>query len=175
MGDECKGWKYLGNLNRAIKRISAIDWSRIGEIERKSNVQLCKEYLRRTAIFFRTYPGKCVYPFISISNSITSPQVNIEGIELINEVKNSYQKAIVTSFLELNALIDEGNQIAIENKDLFEPVIKLYERGGYFYKRSGFVNVDGVSFQLNNGEEFEPSDISDKTLNSLDEFEWVET
>ena len=68
--------------------------------------QLCKEYLRRTAIFFRTYPGKCVYPFISISNSIISPQANIEEIELVNEMKNSYRKELVTSFLELNALID---------------------------------------------------------------------
>jgi hypothetical protein len=45
-------------------------------------------------------------------------------------------------------LIDEGNQIAIDNKDLFEPAIKLYERGGNFFIREGYLNVAGATHFL---------------------------
>ncbi|WP_338543781.1 hypothetical protein [Paenibacillus tundrae] len=157
-------------LNQAIKRISVIDWSCLGEQESKSQSYLCREYLRRATIFLKNHPGTCVPPFIMISNSITEPQENIEMIEVVSEIDNSYHRALITSYLELCALIDEKNPIAMNNKDLFEPVMKLYERGGYFYRREGFIYINGTSIKIADvaWEEQKPLDISDETLDALD-------
>ncbi|WP_342435559.1 hypothetical protein NSS79_18025 [Paenibacillus sp. FSL L8-0436] len=160
----------MGYLNQAIKRISTIDWSILGEQETMSQSYLCREYLRRATKFLRDYSGTCVPPFIMISNSITEPQENIEMIEIVNEINNSYHRALVTSYLELCALIDEKNPIAMDNKDLFEPAIKLYERGGFFYRREGYIYINGISIIIEDvaWDEQEPLDISDETLDALD-------
>ncbi|WP_145045388.1 hypothetical protein [Paenibacillus xylanexedens] len=160
----------MGNFNQAVKRISAINWSCIGNKQARSHVHLSKEYLRRSSIFLQYYPGACRYPFIIISNSITKTQANVDGLKILQEIDNSYVRDIAKSYLELNALIDEGNQIAIDNKDLFEPAIKLYERGGHFFIRSGYLNVAGATdlLSLANRVEREPLDISDETLDALD-------
>lgn len=119
----------MQNFNQAIKRISVIDWSCIGNKKAKSHVHLSKEYLRR------------------VSNSIAKSQVSVDELQILKDIDNSYVRVIVTSYLELNALIDEGNQIAIHNRDLFEPAIKLYERGGLFFIRGGYLNVaDATEF-----------------------------
>ncbi|MFI8711294.1 hypothetical protein [Brevibacillus brevis] len=104
----------MGNFNQAIKRISAIDWSCIGNKQARSHVHLSQEYLRRASMFFQYYPGPCRYPFIIISNSITKSQVSVDELQILKEIDNSYVREIATSYLELNALIDEGNQIAID-------------------------------------------------------------
>ncbi|PYE42102.1 hypothetical protein HUB98_07180 [Paenibacillus barcinonensis] len=160
----------MWNLNQAIKRISAIDWSIIGNKQARSHVHLSKEYLRRASLFLEYYPGPCRYPFIVISNSITKPQVNVDDLQILKEIDNSYVREIAKSYLELNALMDEGNQIAIDNKDLLEPAIKLYERGGHFFIRGGYLNVAGATdlLSLTNRVEREPLDISDETLDALD-------
>ncbi|MDQ0168912.1 hypothetical protein [Paenibacillus tundrae] len=160
----------MGNLNQAVKRISAIDWSCIGNKQARSHVHLSKEYLRRSSIFLQYYPGPCRYPFIIISNSITQSQASVDDLQTLKEIDNSYVRDIAKNYLELNALIDEGNQIAIDNKNLFEPAIKLYGRGGHFFIRSGYLNVAGATdlLSLANRVEREPLDISDETLDALD-------
>lgn len=160
----------MENFNQAIKRISAIDWSCIGNKQARSHVHLSKEYLRRASMFFQYYPGPCRYPFIIISNSITKSQVSVDELQILKEIDNSYVREIVTSYIELNALIDEGNQIATDNKDLFEPAIKLYERGGLFFIRGGYLNVVGATdfLSLANRVKREPLDISDEILDALD-------
>lgn len=160
----------MGYLNQAIKRISLIDWSSLGEKETVSQNYLCREYLRRAAKFLKDYPGTCVPPFIMISNSITEPKENMEAIEVINNISNSYHRALVTSYLELCALIDEKNPIAIDNKDLFEPAIKLYERGGFFYRREGYIYINGSSFIIADAtwDKQDPLDISDEVLDAMD-------
>lgn len=160
----------MGYLNQAIKRISLIDWSSLGEKETVSQNYLCREYLRRAAKFLKDYPGTCVPPFIMISNSITEPKENMETIEVINNISNSYHRALVTSYLELCALIDEKNPIAIDNKDLFEPAIKLYERGGFFYRREGYIYINGSSFIIADAtwDKQDPLDISDEVLDAMD-------
>jgi len=160
----------MENFNQAIKRISLINWGCLGEKQARSHVHLGKEYLRRATIFFQYYPGPCRYPFIIISNSITKSQVSVDELQILKDIDSSYAREIATSYLELNALIDEGNQIAIDNKDLFEPAVKLYERGGYFFLRAGYLNVAGASdfLSLANRVKREPLDISDEALDALD-------
>ncbi|WP_017815758.1 hypothetical protein [Paenibacillus shenyangensis] len=160
----------MEDLNQAIKRISIIDWSNIGNKQAKSHVYLSKEYLRRASMFFRDYPGSCRYPFIIISNAITKSQTHVNELPILKKIDNNYVGEIVTSYLELNALVDEGNEIAIDNKDLFEPVIKLYERGGHFFIRAGYLNVAGSTdlLSLANRVEREPLDISDEVLEKVD-------
>lgn len=160
----------MKNFSQAIKRISAIDWSCIGKKHARSHIHLSKEYLRRASIFFQDYPGPCRYPFIIVSNSITKSQERVNELQILKEIDNSYVREIATSYLELNALIDEGNQIAFDNKDLFEPAIKLYERGGHFFIREGNLNVAGATdfLSLANRVKREPLDISDETLDALD-------
>ncbi|WP_063565761.1 hypothetical protein [Paenibacillus sp. O199] len=131
----------MDNFYQAIKRISAIDWSCIGNKQARSYVHMSKEYLRRASIFFQYYPGPCRYPFVIISISITKSQVSVDELQILKEIDNSYVREIATSYLELNVLIDEGNQIAIENKDLFVAAIKLYERGCHFFIRAGLICV----------------------------------
>ncbi|CAH1225023.1 hypothetical protein [Paenibacillus sp. JJ-223] len=157
-------------LKQAINRISVIDWSCLGEKETMSQSHLCREYLRRATKFLKEYPGTCVPPFIMISNSITKPHENIEVISILDEINNSYHRALVTSYLELCALIDEKNPIAIDNKDLFEPAIKLYERGGFFHRREGYIYINGNAILIANvaWDKQEPLDISDETLEALD-------
>ena len=160
----------MGYYSQAIERISVIDWSRLGEEETVSQSYLCREYLRRAAKFLKDYPGTCVPPFIMISNSITEPKEKVETIEVLNNISHSYHKILVTSYLELRALIDDKNPIAMDNKDLFEPAIKLYERGGFFYRREGYVYINGNSFLIADvtWSEQNPLDIRDEVLNAMD-------
>lgn len=96
--------------------------------------------------------------------------MSVDELQILKEIDNSYVREIVTSYIELNALIDEGNQIAIDNKDLFEPAIKLYERGGLFFIRGGYLNVVGATdfLSLANRVKREPLEISDEILDALD-------
>ncbi|OKP83238.1 hypothetical protein A3842_09610 [Paenibacillus sp. P3E] len=59
----------------------------------------------------------------------------------------------------------------MDNKDLFEPAIKLYERGGFFYRREGYIYINGSSIIIADvaWDEQEPLDISDETLDALDD------
>ena len=94
----------------------------------------------------------------------------INELQMLENIENNYVREIVTSYLELNALIDEGNQVALANKDLFEPAIKLYERGGHFFIREGYLNVAGNTDFLSivNCIERQPLNISDTILDELD-------
>ncbi|MBB6120680.1 hypothetical protein [Nocardiopsis algeriensis] len=116
-------------------RIHAIDWSR--NLDRtRSRVALMREYLRRAAVWTRTLEAQG-WPFYDIAE-FAAPGVRAAD-EVVSGVLES--PALVRQFytvghtcvwaLHLAAARDEG-AVLPDLPDPFEPLMRMYERGGGF-------------------------------------------
>lgn len=56
----------------------------------------------------------------------------MKACPILEDINNLYIKAICYYHLEICSLVDEGVEEANEYRDLYEPMIKLLERGGVF-------------------------------------------
>lgn len=77
-------------MNDAVQRISYINWGSVGLVERKSNVALAKEYLRRAALLVKTYSLDTRFPFFSAARAVgKSPHIDMLKIcPQIEEIKS---------------------------------------------------------------------------------------
>ena len=138
-------------FNHALKRINAIDWDKIGISVKASNGMLVREYLRRATLFIHSLSLKSNYPFFSAAEAIgKKPQINIiKSCSVLEILDNKLLRGWCECYLEWAALADEGELTALENQDLYEPLIKLFERGsGKFNIHHGELIIDNAAFPL---------------------------
>jgi hypothetical protein len=164
----------LGNLlNIAVKRLSTIQFENTADKIQESHHVLIREYFRRINVFLDTL-GINVdkYPIFSITKVLEKAlDDNIFSIcPNVNEVNNLYVKAICFSYLEISELADEGVSEAIDYIDLYEPMIKFFERGGIFSIRQGEMIVGSSSYPLKYWRNLSIpiNDISDASLDKVD-------
>ncbi len=129
-------------------RIHAIDWN--GNLDHTgSRVSLMREYLRRAAVWTRTLGAKG-WPFYDIAE-FAAPGVRaadevVEGVlgnPAVIEQFPAVGKTCVWA-LHLAAARDAGASLPAL-PDPFEPLIRMYERGGGFsLSLTGTIDIDGV-------------------------------
>jgi len=159
----------LNRYNEGIKRINNIKWDKSGSIDVPSNMALVQEYIRRAAVFIKTYDLKTPYPFFKASNALGFD--NDLGIDELcpplKELKNAFMKGTCEAYLEWLNLVFIGIEPAKKFHDLYEPLILLIERGGTIRRHHGEIITGGYSFPLANAEYMSkqaPIDISDRGL-----------
>lgn len=161
-------------FNEAVKRVSAIDWNTVGyAFQRESNVALAKEFLRRAALIIKEYNLDVKFPFFSAAKAIgKSQQIDIEKVcSQINTLNNTFLRRACECYIEWASLTDEGEPAAMKFPDLYEPLIKLFERGGSIGIHHGEVIVGKFAFPLKNSSIIaleDPIDISDMNLEKWD-------
>lgn len=137
-----------GAVDALAARIHAIDWN--GDLDRtRSRVALMREYLRRAALWTRAVQGKG-WPFYDVAE-FAAPGVRAAD-EVVDGVLGS--PAVVEQFptvgrscvwaLHLAAARDAGVSLP-DLPDLFEPLIRMYERGGGFsLSGAGTIDIDAA-------------------------------
>ncbi|AKG36438.1 hypothetical protein [Paenibacillus durus] len=160
-------------LNQAIERLSSIHFESIGDKLRESHHILISEYFRRANAFIDTLSVPVdKYPIFSVA-SVLGKTLHVDISKVypkLEEVNNLYIKALCYCYLEISALADEGVSEALKYVDLYDPMIKLFERGGSFSIRQGEMVVGTSAYPLNYWRDLNIpiKDISDSILDRVD-------
>lgn len=140
-----------------MERLCAVKWERDwGDVFGKvmSRRLLMREYLRRSSLWAQTYSAESAWPFFDITEYIDaefklSPSTEQEleeflGARMSGDVKVTCRGAVRLAELRLNnPAVGTGDL-----PDLYEPLIRMYERGGEFMKDNvGALDLTGVSFR----------------------------
>lgn len=139
------------NEHEPLRRLLAIDWTATGD-GRKSYVALVREYLRRAALWVKRLQATEHWPFSDLAG-LVAPEVRADQ-GVVDQLEAALQpfslwptiKKTCIWYLHWQALKRDRPE-AVAGYDLpdpYEPLIRLYERGGRFYTEHGFVNVDMV-------------------------------
>ena len=137
------------NIQKALDRLSAIDWrNREPEQHRRSNAMLMREYLRREDMWRDELAEALIkrggqdrffdIPFF-INPSIRAPQDVINTLD--NFRMNIFERPIYACYLHWAALEDAGKTAKLDLPAPYEPLIMIFERGGWIYRESMFIQI----------------------------------
>ncbi|URZ02147.1 hypothetical protein [Clostridium felsineum] len=124
----------MNKFDQALARIEQINWNNSYRNKPSYSI-LVHEFIRRGNIFRDIYDKEntgrlAVFSAAHIINASISEDVQ-RLIKDKNLIKYGWTMAALCEYyLEWSYLIDRKNEIAIEYNDLYEPIIKLFERGG---------------------------------------------
>jgi len=141
-------------VEEAVNRVIAIEW-RYDSAKFSSHIVLVREYLRRIALWeskFHAGP----WPWLDVA-SVVEPVFNLDkSVEDALEEHfhglraGSRQIMVCKSYIKWCAISNRPDVNALHLPAPYDPLIALYERGGYFRIEHGFyVDVDeGYGFHL---------------------------
>lgn len=162
----------MSKLNEALQRISAIKWNEIGKEIRKSHAELIKEYLRRGSLFLHSFSKTIKLNYVFNASEIAGKSLELDLNKLCPELKNlkPFPRELCRAYIEWSYLIDCNDNTAVKFCDIYEPIIKFYERGGEFYRHHGDICLGKYMFSPGcwDVNEYEPIDICDNILDDLD-------
>ncbi|MEH6848913.1 hypothetical protein [Bacillus pseudomycoides] len=161
-------------MKQAITRISQITWG-ASEVKKKSSELLIAEYLRRDSLFLEVYPFECG-PFFSPAKVL---DINLDFEDVITSIftepgkPNLLCKTICLRYLEWVALVENGKILNGDFQDVYEPLIKYFERGGTLRIDKGiYLDYGFGAFPIDNWREryvkLQAADISDENLDNID-------
>lgn len=158
-----------GELINAVRRVSNIEWDKVGKEEKISNMALIKEYLRRAAVLIKTNSLNVRYPFFDATEALGKEQW-VDLVKMcpqLEKINNAFIKRICECYIKWAILVDEKEAIAVQFSDLYEPLIMIFERGGTVGVHHGDIVTGGGALPLPNIDYMfkqEPIDISDYGL-----------
>ncbi|MFG1990080.1 hypothetical protein ACGFJ7_08880 [Actinoplanes sp. NPDC048988] len=133
-------------------RLAAVDWRRGGD-KAWSRAALVKEYFRRAARWAAVYGCDTAVPFYDIAACV-APGVDVDQ-EVVDAVVakvgpgNRSVRRLVPFILRWAALRGTpGVALPSDLEDPFEPLVRLFERGGGFHTENGEVNLEWVSVRM---------------------------
>ncbi|MEK8019762.1 MAG: hypothetical protein VSS75_023050 [Candidatus Parabeggiatoa sp.] len=162
------------HLKKARQRLTSVNWKTSERESRYSDFVLLKEYLRRIALLAEVLGDNSIQPILNPVN-LTSLEISKDMFdEVVSEVGiagNAYVIAICKCYLMWNYLIDEKEVLAQQFPDIFDPLIKLFERGGRVALSRGEFVIGSCCLPLNNWRQRsnEPAkDITDSSLENIE-------
>lgn len=171
-------------VQKALERLQAIDWhSRQSEQRRVSNAMLMREYLRREDMWrdelvdILTEKGRQDRFFdipLFINPLIRAPQDAINTLD--NFRMNRFERPICAHYLHWAALENAGETSKFSLPAPYEPIIMIFERGGWVYRESMFIQISpGMALVLGQHRNIEiPDTVKDLDIDYLNEldFDW---
>ncbi|MFH9658963.1 hypothetical protein ACH4NF_14665 [Streptomyces sp. NPDC017248] len=137
-------------VSKLAGRLTSVDW--VGDWERsRSRVRLMHEFLRRSALWAHAL-GSDDWPFFDVA-ALVEPSVRADELTVEQVVAGASALQPVVGdtcawALHLAALRDADVRLP-ELPDPFEPLVRMYERGGAFLlDGTGFVQVDAAAVPL---------------------------
>ncbi|MCP1225523.1 hypothetical protein [Sebaldella sp. S0638] len=156
------------NFKNAINRINNVNWNNFMKLGTKEDNLLVYEYLRRLAEF---YDEKGITPFGSLYFNAVNPGKECEidlklilEMEVVENLKYSHMmRNMISCYLELAKYSDEKPEYS-KYLEIYDPLIRILERGGdILYRDGGLMVRNGSIFSLSGWYEFfknaEPKDI----------------
>ncbi|CAH1222325.1 hypothetical protein PAECIP111893_04846 [Paenibacillus plantiphilus] len=162
-------------MNKATTRISKIAWG-TSEVKKKSRELLIAEYLRRSSLFLEAHSFEAG-PFFSPAKVVRTDldlEDRINSIFFESGKPNLLCKTICLRYLEWTYLVDKGEITYDECQDIYEPLIKYFERGGDLRLDQGiYLDYGFGAFPIDNWCEryskLHAIDISDENLDNIDD------
>ncbi|MET7711692.1 hypothetical protein [Streptomyces sp. NPDC005407] len=115
-----------------------------------------REYLRRAALWARTYGAEQSWPFFDIAEHVdaelqTPPDVAAEVEEVLTGLAPTSLKRTCRAAVRWAALRDARDDLPADLPDPYEPLLLMYERGGGYFLEE-YLDLNGVMIRLGNVE-----------------------
>ena len=144
-------------LDDTVCRINEINWEKVGTIVSNEDADLGCEFLRRLALFYKN-EGMSKQPpmFTNIAKLLgdtenefpISMYCNPRVLEFVSDYQ--YLKKIFEFYIQLSIFV-EKKQKYTEYLNVYEPLIRILERGGFFVLRPQELEIQKVEYiPLNN-------------------------
>ena len=142
---------------KAIERLNNINWEDVGKNGEEKDIELGIEFIKKMAVFCKKNQIKPMLPFMT---NLSSPEgdcvLNQEILDRCNykvqEIikKPSFSTSIVIFYLQASILADQNIKY-VDCVNVYEPIIKLFEKGGCFvYRERGMSFLNSGLISLNN-------------------------
>lgn len=142
-----------------------------------SHRELVAEFIRRGNLFLDYMNQdqenrRAVFNAPELVNAHIPVSIKDNYNDTIEKIPGGWvSKYMCTFYLEWAFLIDQKNPVAQLFTDIYDPVIKLYERGGVISYHHNELICGQYGWSRNSAfmlREHDPIDINDETLNKLD-------
>lgn len=166
-------------IEQVVQRLESIDWSYDGYENIAGNAYLIREYLRRAALWHAQLNIEKRDPFFDIAASIS------KDIQIPSEYTNRLENASSRMPMMVRTCHCYLRWVTLDNLGLlkkyhlpypYEPLIKLFERGGWMIMNAGGgvdiaagTTVMYLEWPKGKFEKMAPIDISDENLSVIDE------
>lgn len=165
----------MKNFRQSCSRIDQINWNK-SQCDKPSHKILVQEFIRRGNIFRDIYDSENTKRLAVFSATKTIDETIPKDIQRIIENKNLIEHGwtiaeLCEYYLEWSYLSDMNNEVAIKYSDLYEPIIKLFERGGRLSYHQNELICGKVGWPRNCyylSREVFIEEISDKILDNID-------
>ncbi|MFJ8623023.1 hypothetical protein ACIRD3_09255 [Kitasatospora sp. NPDC093550] len=170
-----------------VDRLKAIEWSAYQEGQDKafSRAALMREYLRRAALWLDAYGDTDEWPFFDLAAVVApavraDPAVVSDTEDFVEEASASWHAVECSAAaVQWAALRDTSGLLLPPLPEPFEPLIRLYERGGAgFSYANGFLDFGMLMVKRGTWRSHLSSDpvieLDEDTLDALDERSWAE-
>ncbi|SFF33376.1 hypothetical protein SAMN04487969_1276 [Paenibacillus algorifonticola] len=139
-------------LNKALDKINNIKWNEVGTIISKEDADLGREFLRRVAGFYKEESIKPMKPmFTHIAKLLGDTEEEVEiskycsSLVLETIVKNTSAKRIFEFYIQLSKYVDKNSEYE-KYLNVYEPLIRIFERGGSFIFRMHELEIENVAY-----------------------------
>ncbi len=170
-----------------VDRLKAVNWKSPGEAFEKgySRAALMQEYFRRAALWINAYGEPRRWPFVDLAE-IVNPDIRADPA-VIADIEDFIDDACGSSYamdggsaaVQWAALTSTPGVQLPPLPDPYEPLLRLYERGGVgFSFANGFIDFGMIMVPRGNWRmHLSPTpavELSDEALDSLDARKWAE-
>lgn len=162
------------NFKQAKERIKNIHWESTG-IYKNSYAILVTEFIRRGNIFLdfnmKDDNRRAVFNATEIINFETPIPIKEEINVLVNVNVDWVTEYLCAFYLEWAYVVDKQVPVALQFHDLYDPIIKLFEKGGRISYHHNELICGKHAWPRNSGSmsrEFPPQDIRDEILDAID-------
>ncbi|WP_242223013.1 hypothetical protein [Bacillus cereus group sp. BfR-BA-01380] len=134
-------------MNEAIVRINNVKWDIVGTNASEAEATLGYEFLRRLAKFFEEESIQPIKPLVANiakllgdveEEVIISDYCNSETVAFSSE--NIYIKNIIQYYIQLAKYADKNPDV-IKYLSVYEPLIRILERGGMFVLKINTLDI----------------------------------
>jgi len=139
-------------LNKVTSRINQINWNEVHTKENEEYSKLGIEFLRRLAIFFREESVRPTHPMIAnIAKILGDVEKEIKILDFCSKeasdflTKEVYFGKVFEYYIQLARYADI-NPIYSKYLSIYEPLIRIAERGGFFVLKPHELDIINVSY-----------------------------
>lgn len=166
--------ELIGNFEKAKKRVRNINWE-IKNYDKPSHAVLVTEFIRRGNIFLDSNSigdnRRAIFNAVEIIQFDVPSHIKENYIEQDNVNIDWVVEYLCTYYIDWAYAVEQEIPIALKFHDLYDPIIKLFERGGRIGYHHNELICGTRGWPRNSGaitRDLLPQDISDETLNALD-------
>jgi|GEM_PF-3201454 len=159
--------QYIGISNKRYEEVRSNG-------DYKADASLIAEYYRRVGVYLQFISKEVTSVYVGMDLLLGYKMADNEWDDLLvtapnyKEVDFYLMKLLTMHYLRWCNLLDSGNNIVLQFPDIYEPMIKLFERGGgristHHHELVGGFGAFSRSIDARRGD-MKPFDISDKAL-----------